>query len=460
MIVEQLKAIVGERGWIDDASDLQPYLSEWRGRYEGKALLFVAPKSTPEVAAVVQACAQHSVAIVPQGGNTGLCGGAIPDSSGDQVILSLRRMKRIRDISPDNFSMVVDAGCTLVQVQDAARNAGRFFPLSLAAEGSCQIGGNLSTNAGGINVLRYGTARSQVLGLEVVLPDGSVIEGLRALRKDTAGYDLKQLFIGAEGTLGIITAACLRLQAIPAGISTVMLAVDSPVAAVRLLTTLRDELGDTTQAFELIADRALRFVLRHIPDTRNPFAESYPWMVLVSSTAPTADLERALEQAFEDELLLDAVLPKNETEADALWNIRHGVSEAQKSEGASMKHDVSVPVESAGRFIDAADEAVLRVCPGARIVAFGHVGDGNIHYNVSQPENVSADTFLVQREAVADAIYGVVAALGGSFSAEHGIGQERRKYLRQYRSATELATMRAIKAALDPQGIMNPGKVL
>jgi FAD/FMN-containing dehydrogenase len=223
---------------------------------------------------------------------------------------------------------------------------------------------------------------------------------------------------------------------------------------------LRDELGDTTQAFELIADRALQFVLRHIPDTRNPFAESYPWMVLVSSTAPTADLERTLEQAFEDELLLDAVLPKNETEADALWNIRHGVSEAQKSEGASMKHDVSVPVESAGRFIDAADEVLLRVCPGARIVAFGHVGDGNIHYNVSQPENVSADTFLAQREAVADAIYGVVAELGGSFSAEHGIGQERRKYLQQYRSATELATMRAIKAALDPQGIMNPGKVL
>ena len=460
VIVNELKSIVGAKGWIEDPLEMQAYVTEWRGRYQGQARLLVAPKSTAEVASVVRVCARHGVAIVPQGGNTGLCGGAVPDSSGTQVIVSLRRMRQIRNVSADDYSMTVDAGCTLAEVQEAAIGENRFFPLSLAAEGSCQIGGNLSTNAGGINVLRYGTARAQVLGLEVVLPDGEVIDGLRSLRKDTAGYDLKQLFIGSEGTLGIITAACLRLQPTPNEINTVMLAIDSPAAAVRLLAAMRDALGDTLLAFELISERALRFVLRHIPDTRGPFEKDYPWCVLLDITTSESEIEGALQRVLENGLIMDGVVAKNSTEAKSLWHLRHSISAAQKAEGGSLKHDISVPVGSVGSFIDAAESAVMAHDPGARIVAFGHVGDGNIHFNVSQPLNGSADDFLLQRETIANIVYGIVAKFAGSFSAEHGIGQARREYLGKYRSPTELKTMRAIKTALDPQGIMNPGKVL
>jgi FAD/FMN-containing dehydrogenase len=460
VIVSELKSVVGAKGWIDDPVELQPYVTDWRGRYQGQARLLVAPKSTDEVAAVVRVCANHGVAIVPQGGNTGLCGGAIPDSSGTQIIVALRRMHQIRKMSADDYSMTVDAGCTLAQLQKAAVDANRFFPLSLAAEGSCQIGGNLSTNAGGINVLRYGTARTQVLGLEVVLADGEVIDGLRSLRKDTAGYDLKQLFIGSEGTLGIITAACLRLQPAPKETNTAMVAIDSPDAAVRLLSALREALGDSLLAFELISERAMRYVLRHIPDTRSPFEKEYPWCVLLDCTTSEGAIEQALHDTLENGLILDAAVAKNSAQAQSLWHVRHSISAAQKQEGSSLKHDISVPVGSVGRFIEAAESAVLAHNPGARIVAFGHVGDGNIHFNVSQPATGSADDFLLKREAIADVVYGIVAEFDGSFSAEHGIGQARRQYLDKYRSATELKTMRAIKAALDPRGIMNPGKVL
>jgi len=460
VIVERLKSIVGPKGWLTDEDDMQPYLSEWRDRYRGKARMVLSPANTGEVSAIVSTCAAESVAIVPQGGNTGLCGGAIPDSSGEQVIVTLRRMKRIRSVSPDNFSMIVDAGCTLSQVQQAAVDAGRYFPLSLAAEGSCQIGGNLSTNAGGINVLRYGTARAQVFGLEVVLPDGSVIDGLRALRKDTAGYDLKQLFIGAEGTLGIITGACLRLQPAVGDMHTFMVALQSPGASVRLLSDLRESLGSSLEAFELMPDRAMRFVTRHIPDTRNPFDEAYPWYVLATSSASVSTIEQSLALALEKNVADNALVTKNSSEADALWKIRHSISEAQKHEGASLKHDVSIPVDRIGHFIDAADAAIMRHNPHARVVAFGHVGDGNVHFNVSQPSGISANEFLLEREAIARIVYEIVDEYEGSFSAEHGIGQARRQYLRQYRSEAELDTMRAIKTALDPQGIMNPGKVL
>jgi FAD/FMN-containing dehydrogenase len=460
MIVERLKSIVGPKGWIADEDDVSPYVTEWRDLYKGKARLIVAPKSTEEVSAIVTACAEESVAIVPQGGNTGLCGGAIPDDTGSQVIVSLRRMNQVRKVSPDDYSMIVEAGCTLSQVQAAASDAGRFFPLSLAAEGSCQIGGNLSTNAGGINVLRYGTARAQALGLEVVLPDGRVIDGLRALRKDTAGYDLKHLFIGAEGTLGIITAACLRMRPATDDVNTFMVALDSPGTSVQLLSNLRETIGDSLQAFELIPDRAMRFVTRYIPDTRNPFDEDYPWYVLAACTAQDSEIELALSQEFEDGIALNALIAKNRAESDALWKIRHSISEAQKPEGASLKHDVSVPVECIGQFIEEAEVEIMRYIPDARIVAFGHVGDGNVHLNITQPEKSSADDFLQEREAIAKIIYEIVARFGGSFSAEHGVGQARRHYLRQYRSPAELDTMRAIKAALDPLGIMNPGKVL
>jgi FAD/FMN-containing dehydrogenase len=439
---------------------MNPYVTEWRDRYTGKACLVVAPKSTEEVSAIVAACADESVAIVPQGGNTGLCGGAIPDESGTQVIVLLRRLNQVRKVSPDDYSMIVEAGCTLSQVQAAASDAGRFFPLSLAAEGSCQIGGNLSTNAGGINVLRYGTARAQVLGLEVVLPDGRVIEGLRSLRKDTAGYDLKQLFIGAEGTLGIITAACLRLQPTTDDVNTFMVALDSAGTSVQLLSNLRESLGDSLQAFELIPDRAMRFVTRHIPDTRNPFDEDYAWYVLAACSASASEVEQALAREFENGIAINALIAKNNTESEALWRIRHSISEAQKPEGASLKHDVSVPVERVGQFIEEADAEIMRYMPDARIVAFGHVGDGNVHLNISQPGKTSASDFLQEREAISKIVYEIVAKFGGSFSAEHGVGQARRQYLCQYRSPAELDTMRAIKAALDPLGIMNPGKVL
>ena len=460
VIIEQLKSIVGPKGWLADEHDIEPYVTEWRDRYRGKALLVVEPKNTEEVSAIVSACAAESVSIVPQGGNTGLCGGAVPDASGKQVVVSLRRMNRIRNLSPDDFSMIVDAGCTLSQVQSAASESGRFFPLSLAAEGSCQIGGNLSTNAGGINVLRYGTARAQVLGLEVVLPDGRIINGLRALRKDTAGYDLKHLFIGSEGTLGIITAACLRLQPAPEEVNTFIVTLASPTAAVQLLSTLRESLGDTLQAFELIPDRAMRFVTRHIAGARNPFEETSPWYVLAACTAPEQEIEQALFQTLESGVGTNALIAKNSTESEALWNIRHSISEAQKSEGVSLKHDVSVPVESIGQFIETADAALVEQVPGVRVVAFGHVGDGNVHLNVSQPKKLSADEFLQLQEDIAKTIFDIVAKFSGSFSAEHGVGQARRHYLCQYRSEAELDTMRAIKAALDPLGIMNPGKVL
>ena len=460
MIVDTLKSIVGPKGWIDDADDMLPYVTEWRDRYEGKALMVVAPEDTQSVSAVVAACAAESVAIVPQGGNTGLCGGAIPDDSGTQVILSLRRMNKIRSLSNDGYSIVVDAGCTLSQVQEAARASDRFFPLSLAAEGSCQIGGNLSTNAGGINVLRYGTARAQVFGLEVVLPDGRVIDGLRALRKDTAGYDLKQFFIGAEGTLGVITAACLQLQPAPGVVTTFMMALDSPAISVRLLTNLRESLGNSLLAFELIPDRAIQFVTRHIPDTRHPFEDASEWYVLSTCDAPEPEIEQALMEAIDSGLANTAMIAKNNAEAEALWKIRHSISEAQKPEGTSLKHDVSVPVHSVGEFIEEASDALMAKFPKVRIVAFGHVGDGNVHFNVSQPEDSSADEFLQKQEAIANIVFEIVEKFAGSFSAEHGIGKSRRDYLRQYRSAAELDTMRAIKAALDPLGIMNPGKVL
>jgi len=462
MLIDELKSIVGDGGWTTDANDLEPHLTEWRDIWTGKTLVMVSPGSVKEVAAIVSECQRAETAIVPQGGNTGLCGGAIPDSSGEQVLLSLSRLNRIRSISPDDYSMVVDAGCTLASIQSAAEKAGRFFPLSLAAEGSCQIGGNLSTNAGGINVLRYGTARSQALGLEVVLPDGEIWDGLRSLRKDTSGYDLKQLFIGAEGTLGIITGACIRLYPEVRHSQTALVALESPDQAVTLLGELRQKMADQIQAFELIPDRAVRYVRRHVPSSRFPLQENSPWYVLLEGTSVDSaeQLQQQLMECLDSGLITNAVVAKNKSEANELWSIRHAISEAQKKEGASLKHDISVPIGSVGEFIRAADEVVVEICPGVRVVAFGHVGDGNVHYNLSQPEGADPASFLAQREVLAAAIYEVVDRFGGSISAEHGIGQAKKKYLQQYRGGTELRLMRTIKAALDPQNIMNPGKVI
>jgi FAD/FMN-containing dehydrogenase len=462
LLLDRLKSIVGHAGWSSDPGTLELHLTEWRDRYRGRTPIMVSPATTEQVAAVVRTCAEAGRPIVPQGGNTGLCGGAIPDDSGREILLSLGRLNKIRSISPLDYSMVAEAGCILATIQSAAAGVDRLFPLSLSPEGSCQIGGNLSTNAGGINVLRYGTARDQVLGLEVVLPDGSVWDGLRALRKDTAGYDLKQLFIGAEGTLGIITAATLRLYPPVRHVQTAFVGVASVADAISLLSYFREEAGDRLQAFELIQHRALQFVVDHIPGARNPFDPGHPWYVLMeTSNTPDAEaFSNLLLAAMEKSLVANAVVAKSAAEANDFWRLRHSVSEAQKHEGASLKHDIAVPIGQIGNFISAAESKVLERIPDARVVAFGHVGDGNVHFNISQPESWQAERFLECRDEIAGLVYDVTVTFNGSISAEHGIGRAKREDLRRYRSATELALMRTLKKALDPADIMNPGKVI
>jgi FAD/FMN-containing dehydrogenase len=463
MLIDEIRAIVGPLGCTTDPEDLAPHLVEWRDAVRGKALLMASPATTAEVASVVRVCAAAGVSVVPQGGNTGLCAGAIPDQSGEQVLLSLRRMDRIRSVDASDFSMVVEAGCILADIQNKARDAGRYFPLSLAAEGSCQIGGNLSTNAGGINVIRYGTARQQVLGLEVVLANGTVWHGLRSLRKDTAGYDMKQLFIGSEGTLGIITAATLRLFPAPAATATACIALSSAQQAVDLLGYMREALGDRIQAFELIADRALRFVERHLPNSQLPFQDdSYPWFVLVDAISDGGDeqITDVLSQAIESGLAEDVIIAKSTAEAERLWHLRHSISEAEKSEGACLKHDVSVPIGRIGDFLQQAERLVQEQLPRSRLVVFGHVGDGNLHYNVTQVAGDDRESFLAAGIPLTEALYALVADMGGSISAEHGIGVLKKDQLRRYRSAVELDLMRIVKSALDPKNTLNPGKVI
>jgi FAD/FMN-containing dehydrogenase len=409
------------------------------------------------VAAVVRLCAGERVAIVPQGGNTGLCGGSVPTGRGREIVLSLSRMRRIRELDALNDTMTVDAGCVLAEVQRAAAQADRLFPVSLAAEGSCQIGGNLSTNAGGVNVLRYGSARDQVLGLEVVLPDGRVWDGLRGLRKDNTGYDLKQLFLGAEGTLGIITGAVLRLHPKPSATVTAWLAVADPRAAVALLARLHERLGDRVSAFELISDTCLEAVLRHVPDSRPPLAARHPWCVLVEIADSGAQallaerVERALGDCAESGLLADAVLAQSGEQAASLWRIRESIPEAQFT---NVKHDISVAVSRTPDFIAHATERLRARFPHVEIYAFGHVGDGNIHYNVGPA------ALVAERAAVNRIVYDVIAELDGSISAEHGLGQLKREEIRAHKDPVELELMQRLKQALDPQGLMNPGKVL
>jgi FAD/FMN-containing dehydrogenase len=463
MLIDEIRAIVGPLGLTTDPEDLAPHLVEWRDTVRGKALLMASPATTAEVASVVRACAAAGVSIVPQGGNTGLCAGAIPDQSGEQVLLSLRRMDRIRSVDASDFSMVVEAGCILADIQNKARDAGRYFPLSLAAEGSCQIGGNLSTNAGGINVIRYGTARQQVLGLEVVLANGTVWHGLRSLRKDTAGYDMKQLFIGSEGTLGIITAATLRLFPAPAATATAFIALRSAQQAVDLLGYMREALGDRIQAFELIAERALRFVERHLPNSPLPFQDDlYPWFVLTDAISDGADeqITDVLSQALESGLAEDVIIAKSTAEAERLWHLRHSISEAERSEGACLKHDVSVPIGRIGDFLQQAERLVQEQLPRSRLVVFGHVGDGNLHYNVTQMAGDDRESFLAAGIPLTEALYALVSDMGGSISAEHGIGVLKKDQLRRYRSAVELDLMRVVKSALDPDNTLNPGKVI
>ena len=464
--IEEIQAIVGPAGLITLPQEVAPYASDWRKRYVGKPAAVVKPASTAEVAEVVRACAESRTAIVPQGGNTGLCGAATPDASGTQIVLNLSRMNRVRAIDTRNNTMTVEAGCVLAKLQNTAEEAGRLFPLSLAAEGSCEIGGNLSTNAGGTAVLRYGNARELVLGLEVVLPSGEVWDGLRGLRKDNTGYDLKQLFIGAEGTLGVITAAVLKLFPLPKSHATAVVALETPEKAVALLERALGACGERLTGFELFSDFCLSLVLKHFRDTAAPFPRRFPHYVLMelsdtqSGEGVRVLVESMLEAALEERNILDAAVAQSETQSRAFWSLREFISEAQAHEGPNIKHDVSIPISRISEFIATTDAELERAYRGVRVVTFGHIGDGNVHYNVSAPEGVAPGAFVMHTAEINRIVHDSVARVGGSISAEHGLGQLKRDEIQRYKSPLELELMRKLKRALDPQGIMNPGKVL
>jgi len=457
-LLDRLKAVVGPTGFSTDPDEMAPHLTEWRNRFVGKTPLLLKPARTDEVAAIVRLCAEEEVGIVAQGGNTGLVGGQIPRTEGCDLLVSMSRMNKIRRVDAVDNTMVVEAGCTLAVAQDAAADVDRLLPLSLAAEGTSQVGGNLSTNAGGIHVLRYGNARDAVLGLEVVTPDGAVWNGLRALRKDNTGYDLKHLFIGAEGTLGIITAAVLKLHPRPRQIQTMMASTSDPDKVLALLALARDLTGDGVYAFEMFSRFALELVVRHIPGTVDPLATPAPWYVLTDLTVPRENAEAYLAAAFERKLIEDAVLASSTTQAKALWKLRESISESQKHEGGSIKHDISVPVSRIPVFVREALTAAERLIPGIRPVPFGHVGDGNLHFNFTQPLGMDKEAYLDEWQALNRVVHDIVVAHGGSISAEHGIGVLKRDEARRYKSEVELDLQRRIKQALDPKGIMNPGK--
>ena len=462
--LDRIKSVVGAKGFIEDPQGMAPYLVEERGTSRGAARLVARPATTAEVAAVVRLCAASRTPIYPQGGNTGLCGGAVPE--GDGIVLSLGRMNRVRAIDAVNYTITVEAGVILAEVQRAAAEADRLFPLSLGAEGTCQIGGNLSTNAGGIAVLRYGNTRELTLGLEVVLPDGTVWDGLKGLRKDNTGYDLKQLFIGGEGTLGIITAATLKLFPRPREVETALLGLARVEDAMTLFARARAATGDQLTAFELIPRIGLEIAMAHIPGVHDPLASPHQWYVLLEMSSSQAEsglraaFEAFLAASMEAHLVEDGTIAASAAQARDLWRIREGMVEAQKHIGAGIKHDVSVPVSSVAEFIAAAADAVTRHAPGARPIPFGHVGDGNIHFNIAQPVGGDRAGFLAEQGPINHIVHDIATRLNGSISAEHGIGILKRDELPRYKPKVALDLMRRIKTALDPDGIMNPGKIL
>ena len=465
MLLQHLRNI-GAAQVLTAVEDTAPYLTDWRGRFTGRAQAVVLPATADEVAAVVGVCAEHRVPIVPQGGNTGLVGGATPDASGDAIVLSLKRLKRVREVDAINGTITVEAGCVLHDVQQAARDANQLFPLSLAAEGSATIGGNLSTNAGGTQVLRYGNARELALGLEVVLPSGDIWNGLRGLRKDNTGYDLRDLFIGAEGTLGVITAACLKTFPLPKAEVTALFALDAVAPALALLALAQSLAGPTLTAFEFFSATCLQLVTHHFPDQRSPFACPHPQYVLLQLSDHENELHAAAllqslaEQALDRKLISDAVIAQSATQSQALWKLRELISEAQAREGRNIKHDISVPISSIARFIDETDALLARRFPGVRMVTFGHLGDGNLHYNVSSAAGAAERSFFALQPAIYECVHDQVTRLSGSISAEHGIGQLKRDENARYKSVVEMNLMRAIKRTLDPLNIMNPGKVV
>ncbi|HEY2925970.1 FAD-binding oxidoreductase [Piscinibacter sp.] len=464
-LLEALRGAVGAANVLSDG-DLSAWEIDWRKRYRGRALAVVRPGNSAEVAAVVKACAAHGAGIVTQGGNTGMVGGSVPDASGTQVVLSLARLNRIRAIDAANLTMTVDAGCVLQSVQEAAAAQHLLFPLSLAAEGSCTIGGNLATNAGGTQVLRYGNARELCLGLEVVTAAGEVWDGLSGLRKDNTGYDLRDLFIGSEGTLGIITAATLKLYPQPAAVMTALAALPTLEAALQLLQLAQTRLGAGLTGFEVMGKFALSLVRKHFPQLAQPLPPA-PWMVLLeqsdteSESHARALFESLLESALEAGIISDAAVAESLVQSHTMWHLRESIPLAQAEEGLNIKHDISLPVSRIPSFVAATDDALLAAFPGARLVNFGHLGDGNLHYNLQAPEGVAAADFLRDSEAAVNAIvYDAVVEHGGSISAEHGIGALKRGELAQRKPAVALALMRSIKTALDPAGLLNPGKLL
>lgn len=465
-LLDRIRAVVGDRGMLTEPGDTAPYAEDWRRLYKGHTQAVIRPATTAELAAVVRLCAEAGTPIVPQGGNTSMVGGAVPNEDGSELILSTARMTRIHEIDPIDMTMTIEAGVTLKAAQNAALEAGCLLPLSISSEGSAQIGGVLAVNAGGNNTVRYGNARDLVLGLEVVLPDGTIWNGLRRLRKDNTGYCLRQLFVGSEGTLGIITTAILKLAPKPREVAVAFCGLPDAEAALRLFAAIQAHDAASISAFELMSGLGTAFVLKHIPGTTLPLADAAPFYALVELATPRPNaglrqsLETVLETALLDGTVTDAVIAESEAQRAAIWRLREEHSEAQKREGASIKNDVSVPVSKVPAFIRKATEACEALIPGIRCVPFGHMGDGNIHFNVEQPLDADPQWFLNQDHPIMDAVNEVVREFDGSFSAEHGIGKLKPYMMPDWRGGAELALMQRIKAALDPQGIMNPGKVL
>ncbi len=463
-LINRFAAIVGREHALTDPEQQLPYLREWRDMYAGRASVVLRPATTQEVAQILALANAHGVPVVPQAGNTGLVGGQVP--MGGEVLLSVSRMQRVRAVDPAGYTMTVEAGLTLAEAQASADRVDRLFPLSLPSEGSCRIGGNLAINAGGVSVLAYGNARQLVLGLEVVLADGRIWDGLRGLKKDNTGYDLKDLFIGSEGTLGVITAAVLKLFPKPAEKATAFVALPDIGAALPLFTLAQEAAGQGLTAYEVMAGIVLDLVLKHTPGTRDPFAARHPWYALVETSGLKADgaaervLTEVLSAAAEQGLVRDAVIAGSLAQARELWRLRESYSPAQKPEGGNIKNDVSVPVASIPELMARADREVARLCPGARPVPLAHFGDGSVHYNIAQPPGMAKEKFLALWDDITQAVQAIVLDLGGSISAEHGIGQMKRADLARTKSAVEMDMMRRIKAALDPKGILNPGKVL
>jgi FAD/FMN-containing dehydrogenase len=460
------RELIGDEHVLTEEADVAPYLSDWRGRFTGRALAVLRPLDAAQVAGLVRLCAAHRVPLVPQGGRTGLVIGSVPDESGQAVVLSLRRLNRIRAVDPINRTMTVDAGCILHDIQQAASQQGMLFPLSLAAEGSCTIGGNLSTNAGGTGVLRYGNTRELCLGLEVVTAQGELWDGLRGLRKDNTGYDLRDLYIGAEGTLGVITGAVLKLFPQPKAGITALVALASCRDALELLSLAQETAGPTLTGYELMSDVCLRLVGKHFPKLPHPFPQTHPQYALLELSSHESEqhavrlLEATIENALEAGLAQDAVVATSIAQSRALWAIREHIPLAQAASGKNIKHDISVPISRIADFVEQTDTLLARAWPGVQVVCFGHLGDGNLHYNIAPPEGTPHEAFLAYQGDINRIVHDSVAGFGGSISAEHGIGALKRDELPRYKAQVELDLMRAIKAALDPLGIMNPGKIL